>query len=336
MHKVCLTTMVRIVLVSGGLTGCASSPSAPVHSRVAEPHASTQPAPTEKVTYVYKTTPDCDIHADVYRPANVSSPTPVIVYIHGGALMMGSRTGINGEQLKMYLHAGYTVISIDYRLAPEVKLAVIIEDLRDAFRWVRETAPGLFPIDPQRIAVIGHSAGGYLTLMSGFCIFPRPKALVAFYGYGDIAGDWVNQPDPFYTQQPAVTREAAYRCVGGPARTEPPGDKGPYYLYCRQQGLWAREATGHDPVKEPAAFDAFCPLRNVSAKYPPTLLLHGDKDTDVPYEQSVAMAARLSGFGVEHQLITIPGGKHGFDGDMKNPVVRDGFDAVLAFLKKHL
>jgi acetyl esterase/lipase len=346
MHEICLATMVGIFWATGGLTGCtANSTASSVHakgepatvsSRVTEPVASPQPAPIEKTICVFKKTPDCDIHADVYRPPNVSSPTPAIVYIHGGALMMGSRAGINGEQLKAYLGAGYTVISIDYRLAPEVKLPVIIEDLKDAFRWVRENAPGLFPIDPQRIAVTGHSAGGYLTLMSGFCVSPRPKVLVAFYGYGDIAGDWVNKPDPFYTQQPAVTREAAYRCVGGQARTEPRNDKGPYYLYCRQQGLWGKEVTGHDPVEEPSAFISFCPLRNISAKYPPTLLLHGDKDTDVPYAQSVAMDAGLSRLGVEHQLITIPGGKHGFDGDMKNPVVRDAFDAVLAFLKKHL
>jgi acetyl esterase/lipase len=152
----------------------------------------------DKTTYVYKTTKDCDIRAEVYRPSAVSSRTPVIVYIHGGALMMGSRTNINGQQLNAYIRAGYTVVSIDYRLAPEAKLPVIIEDLRDAFRWVRETAPRLFPIDPQRIAVVGHSAGGYLTLMSGFSVSPRPKALVSFYGYGDISADWIARPDPFY------------------------------------------------------------------------------------------------------------------------------------------
>ena len=53
---------------------------------------------------------------------------------------------------------------------------------------MREKGPDLFQADPHRIAVIGRSPGGYLTLMAGFCLNPRPQALVAFYGYGDIAG----------------------------------------------------------------------------------------------------------------------------------------------------
>ena len=115
---------------------------------------------------------------------------------------------------KSTLDAGYTIISIDYRLAPQAKLNDIIEDLVDAYRWVRIDGPKLFRIDPNRIAVVGHSAGGYLTLMAGFRLNPRPAALVSFYGYGDIAGDWYSRPDPFYSRQPAVPKEEAYQAVG--------------------------------------------------------------------------------------------------------------------------
>jgi len=55
----------------------------------------------------------------------------------------------------------------------------------------------------------------------------------------------------------------------------------------RQNGLWPKEVAGFDPDKEPRAFDRFCPIRNVTKDYPPTLLLHGDNDTDVPHQQSV-------------------------------------------------
>src|ERR1700736_1736422 len=145
-----------------------------------------QPA---KQTYTYKVVGDCAIQADVYR-APGDSVHPAILWIHGGALIMGNREGLRFEQLEKYLKAGYTVVSIDYRLAPETKLDAIIEDVQDAYRWLREKGPGLFGIEPGRVAVIGHSAGGYLTLMAGFRLHPRPKALVAFYGYGDIAGKW--------------------------------------------------------------------------------------------------------------------------------------------------
>jgi acetyl esterase/lipase len=82
-------------------------------------------------------------------------------------------------------------------MAPETRLPAIIQDVQDAYRWVREKGPDLSHIDPSRIAVKGGSAGGYLTLMTGFCVEPRPKALVPLYGYGDIAGPWYSRPDPF-------------------------------------------------------------------------------------------------------------------------------------------
>ena len=290
-----------------------------------------------KKTYAYKTVGECEIQADVYRlPGN--AVRPVILWIHGGALIMGHRSNINSEQLRMYLNAGYTVVSIDYRLAPETKIDGIIQDVQDACKWIREKGPELFNIDPDRMAVIGHSAGGYLTLMTGFCIEPRPNALVAFYGYGDIAGAWYSRPDPFYSRQQPISEQEAYESVGTEVIS---GDTGQsnrwrFYLYCRQQGLWPREVTGHDPDEEPDAFNPFCPVRNVTAEYAPTIMLHGDADTDVPYGQSVMMADELKRIGVEHELTTISDGGHGFDGaGAENPVVASAFEKVLAFLKQH-
>lgn len=293
-----------------------------------------------KQTYTYKVVGDCKIQADIYRaPDQVNQP--VILWIHGGALIMGHRGNINPKQLDRYVRAGYVVVSVDYRLAPETKLKEIIEDIQDAYSWVRAKGPNLFQIDADRIAVIGGSAGGYLTLMTGSCVHPRPKALVSFYGYGDIAGPWYNRPDPFYNQQPPVTKEEAHRVVGGPVISEAPGknNRSRFYLYCRQQGLWSKEVVGHDPEKEPEAFDQYCPIRNVSRDYPPTLLLHGTKDTDVPFEQSVMMAQELERHGVEHEFIIVPYGVHGFDmagKGMEDPDIAQIFDRVLAFLDKHL
>ena len=118
------------------------------------------------------------------------------------------------DYLRRYLEAGFVVISIDYRLAPETKLPQIIEDLQDAFRWVRKTGPEAFQIDPQRVAVTGGSAGGYLTLMAGCCVQPPPQCLVSFYGYGDIVGEWYAKPNEFYLREPAVPKEVAYASVG--------------------------------------------------------------------------------------------------------------------------
>ena len=292
-----------------------------------------------KKSFTFKIVDECEIKADAYMPSQKAGPArPGIIHVHGGALITGHRGNINPEKVKLYVAAGYVLVSINYRLAPEAKLKAIIEDIQDAYRWVREEGPQRFSLDPDRITVIGHSAGGYLALMTGFCVDPRPKALVSFYGYGDIVGDWYSKPDPFYRRQPLVSKEEAYGLVGGPvisdAASQPYRNR--FYLYCRQNGLWPKEVTGHDPRTELSYFDDFCPVRNVTKDYPPTLLLHGDRDTDVPYDQSLMMANELTRVGVEHELITIKNGGHGFDGDFRDPQVVAAFSRVLAFLKKHL
>jgi acetyl esterase/lipase len=287
-------------------------------------------------TYVYKTIGDLHLRADVYRTPD-DIVRPALLWIHGGALIMGNRQGLDHVQAAKYVNAGYTIISIDYRLAPQAKLQQIIEDLADAYRWVRVDGPKLFRIDPNRIAVVGPSAGGYLALMAGFVLAPPPKAVVSFYGYGDIAGAWYSRPDPFHNRQRSVPKEEAYRAVGTRVISEDPGMKRwPFYLYTRQQGRWPMEVVGHDPDREPGIFDPFCPLRNVTKDYPPTLLLHGDKDTDVPFEQSVLMAKELERHGIQHELISMPGRGHGFDRAMSDPVIAATFDRVLTFLEGSL
>jgi len=287
------------------------------------------------LTYTYKRIDGVDVQADVY-PRNDARLAPVLLWIHGGCLMMGHRSDIADWHRNLYAEAGYTIVSIDYRLAPETKLPAIIDDLQDACRWIRSAGPALFQADPARLTVIGHSAGGYLALMAGFLVAPRPAAIVAFYGYGDIVGPWYSQPSAFYLQQPRISRERARQAVGQVVLTGAiePHSRWDFYLYCRQTGLWPKEVSGHDPKSEPDFFRPYCPVHNVDRDYPPTLLLHGDRDTDVPHEQSVMMAQALASAGVEHELITIPGGEHGFDAQ-PTPEAGRALRRVLHFLSPH-
>ncbi len=236
-------------------------------------------------TYVYKTAGGCEIKADVYG-SDITHRKAVIIWIHGGALIAGSRA-TPPEWLDP--DGRYVVVSIDYRLAPETKLPAIVEDLQDAYRWVREQGPGLFHIDSARVAVAGLSAGGYSTLMTGFSVSPRPRVLLSLSGYGDITSPWYSRPSSYYLRQPVISKEQAYRSVGTHCVTasEKGDDRWSFYLHCRQQGIWPKEVAGHNPDDEPNWFDPYCPVRNVSATYPPTLLIHGTADTDVPHEESV-------------------------------------------------
>jgi acetyl esterase/lipase len=89
-----------------------------------------QEKPINKKTLTYRTV-ECEIQADVYGNS-ADKPRPVVIWIHGGALIMGHRGQIDQALFDKLLKAGYAVVSIDYRLAPETKLPAILEDLQDA------------------------------------------------------------------------------------------------------------------------------------------------------------------------------------------------------------
>ncbi len=171
---------------------------------------------TRSQTYAYKTVGDLQIKADVHR-FDDDVARPVVIWIHGGALINGSRVDLHPFVPQMMLGAGYALVSIDYRLAPETMLPSIIEDLEDAFAWVRAQGPELFNADVSRIAVMGTSAGGYLTLTSGFRTEPRPTVLVSLWGYGDLVGDWYSQPSEYPRHnRRAISAEEAHAQVSGP------------------------------------------------------------------------------------------------------------------------
>jgi acetyl esterase/lipase len=300
---------------------------------IALPRYSPAPRLAALKTYTYKSVGGCDIKLDVYG-SDFSITKPVIVWIHGGALIMESRKAIAKWLSPQNEHV---VISIDYRLAPETKLPEIIADVQDAFRWIRQQGPQLLNIAVDKLIVAGGSAGGYLTLMTGFCVKPRPRALISLSGYGNIVGPWYTQPSTFYLQTlPRISKEEALATVGTTCVSEPPPNdqRGVFYHYCRQNGIWPIQVTGHDPATEPRWFDPYCPVRNVTADYPPAFLIHGTSDTDVPYEESANMDKELTRAKVDHRFITVPGGDHGIKNAAPEERQRIFLDA-LDFVKAH-
>jgi acetyl esterase/lipase len=295
--------------------------------------------PLIKTTHVYKTVGDVKVEADVYRPEGAEA-RPVVVWIHGGALIVGSRSQVPKQILELCTRERFVFVSLDYRLAPEVKLPEIAADVQDAFRWLREQGPKLFGADTRRIVVTGGSAGGFLTMLSGVLCSPKPTALVAYWGYGDIDGEWTRSKSTNHGVP--VPREEALAAVNKNGKvltnTDDPAEgkaRGGYYRHLRQTGGWSMGVTGIDVEKEPGKLDRFCPVKQITRDYPPILMIHGTKDTDVPYFCSTDMARELTKHGVKHELLTLEGAEHGLrDGDPKR--VAEANARALEFIKEQL
>lgn len=276
--------------------------------------------PLVKSTHTYKTVGAVAVEADVYRPAGAER-RPVVVWIHGGALIVGSKSQVPKQILELCTRERFVFVSLDYRLAPEVKLPEIATDLKDALAWLHSKGPEVAGADTSRVVVTGGSAGGFLTMLAGAIVEPKPRALVAYWGYGDIDGEWTREKSTHHGA--AVGADEAQVGVGLRVltNTDDPNEakrRGAFYRYQRQTGGWSRAVTGVDAVAEPGKLDAFCPVKLVSPKYPTLLMVHGTADTDVPYACSVNMARELAKHGVKHELLTVEGAEHGLrDGDPK-------------------
>jgi acetyl esterase/lipase len=293
----------------------------------------------ERESFVYKEVDGISIEADVYSNAG-DGARPVLLWIHGGGLMNGNRGSVPPQLVMLCKDEDYVLVSIDYRLAPETKLSGIVDDLKDALQWVRDQGGALFNADGDRIVVAGASAGGYLALMSGIVAEPAPGAIVSYWGYGDILGDWCTKANPgFGGKQPTPSREEAFAGVGDRAITgttqKESGERGNLFLYMKRLGLWTKLVSGIDPNKSPEALVPYCPIRHMEAGFPPLLLLHGTSDPDVPVEQSIEMHGALKEINADVELITVEGGGHGLWGGDREEI-ESAFDQSLEFIRAQL
>jgi dipeptidyl aminopeptidase/acylaminoacyl peptidase len=162
---------------------------------------------------------------------------------------------------------------------------------------------------------------------------------VAYWGYGDLL--WYVEPSTHYRKDPLIGRDQAFRNVGqgvvtgGEGKSGTQRDRSTFYRYLRQNGIWIQEVAGLDPQKNRRELDRYCPIRNLSPDYPPTLMVHGTADEDVPYSESAAMDKELARLAVPHELVTVEGAGHGLSG-VDRSEVDAAYARSLEFIRKHL
>jgi acetyl esterase/lipase len=225
------------------------------------------------------------------RQPNGDRPLPLVIFIHGGAWRGGERRAGFGALGPLVASGDYAGATISYRLTDEARWPSQIHDCKAAVRWIRANA-GRFGVDPDRIAVMGSSAGGHLAAMLGTSgevtrlegalgahvgVSSRVACVVDLYGPSDLArmGLFPSSMDHDAPDSPEA------RLIGGP------------------------------PPKNPEAARDASPVSYVTPDDPPFLIVHGTKDDVVPYDQSVRLHEALKKAGVEATLIAVERGGHG-------------------------
>jgi acetyl esterase/lipase len=176
-----------------------------------------------------------------------------------------------------FLQHGFVVANVEYRLAKAAPAPAAVIDVIEAGEWFQRNA-GRYGVDPKRIVVIGESAGAHLALMAAMT--PRSA------GFGRAA------PFAAIVDVFGVADVAAILSAGNPPS-------------------WATTWVPEQPKRLDLA-RRVSPLTYVRPGLPPVLIVHGDHDEDVPYGQSVTLLERLRKARVDAELITVPGGQHGF------------------------
>ena len=244
---------------------------------------------------------------DYYAPAG-HGPHPIAIIIHGGGFTGGtSKNGSEAYCADFLTPAGYAVFSINYRLAPKYPYPAMVQDVQRAIRFIRAHASE-WSAQPKRIALVGGSAGGYLSNMAGLLNSPgdktsrdpveresaRVQAVVTLFGPSDFRGKPMN--------------ENVHALLDAP-------------IHEKGQNAVLTEAS---------------PITHVLKSAPPFLLIHGDKDEAVPYAESTNLQDALRSAGVRCDLIRIPNGPHATGGWYKVPGVPDWERQMTEWLNQRL
>lgn len=253
---------------------------------------------------------------DIYLPDEGEGPFPTIVYAHGGAFIGGNKRDMQLIYVIDGIRRGYAVVSVEYRMVPEIKFPDIVFDFKAALRFLRANAAKYF-LDGDRFYSGGDSAGAYLAVFSaatqdnpafegahlGYSKYSSSvKAVIGLFGCYDL-----HMQAQFSEAHPMAS-------TGKPVR-------------------FVDRLMGAETLNTPELLYFTNPSNFVTPAFPPALIQAGDADQVVPYKNSIYLAEKINavcGSG-RATLELFPGCLHG-DPKFETP---ENIDRIFRFLEEN-
>jgi acetyl esterase/lipase len=278
--------------------------------------AANQSAEVGFKTYTFANVENRALQLDAYLPSDVVAGDggAGVIVVHGGSWNAGERNDF--PQWNHWLsREGFAVFDIDYRISPQPNWQTATGDVKCAVLWVKQHAAE-FHISPDRLAVLGRSAGGHLALLAAYANDDDDDAALPA---SCSSANNVDAGAPMIAGVAKIPKDASVRAVAA--------------FYAPTDLLWAydnpanqrvldgpakiRNFVGGDPRASSEIqqrYQEASPVAHVSAqRTPPTLLVHGGHDQLVRRENMDRLEAKLKEAGVAHQTLFVPYAQHGFD-----------------------
>ena len=248
---------------------------------------------------------EVSLKLDLYSPKKLAGKTPGLIFVHGGGWKKGHRNDYRYYCIK-FAEQGYVVATVSYRLVDVARFPAAVEDTKCAVRWMRSNSKEL-GVDPNRIAMIGGSAGGHLSMMVGYS-----------------------------SDQPELEGQGGHQKVSSRIQTVV-NLYGPCDLTTPEAATTSTVINFLDDKKiedSPEIYQQASPASHITTDDPPTLILHGTIDKIVPIVQSDQLDQQLTEHDIPHEYHRLEGWPHTMD--LAAPVNEYCFAVMSNFFKKHL
>jgi acetyl esterase/lipase len=292
-------------------------------------HAADQPAMQRRDDVIYGRKHGVVLTMNVFSPAKDANGAGIVWVVSGGWVSAHeiARPEFRFSPVNELVKRGYTVFAVVHGSQPKYTIPEILEDMHRAVRYIRFHAAD-YGIDPQRLGITGGSAGGHLSLMQGTAgnagnpkatdpvdqTSSRVQAVACFFP----PTDFLNYGKP---GENAIGR-GVLKDFSAPFQfSELDTKRGRFGGFL--------PVTDEDRILEIGR--QISPINHVSSDDPPTLIIHGDKDLLVPFQQTETFVDKLEEAGVAAEVVTKPGAAHGWpDIGSDMPTIADWFDKHLA------